>query len=40
MENNILLDKQDIGGDLSKTVKISVIDGNITVKSGAVEKVL
>jgi chemotaxis protein CheD len=39
-KNNILLDKQDIGGDLSKTVKISVIDGNITVKSGGLEKVL
>ena len=39
-KNNILLDKMDIGGNSSKTVKVSVMDGNITVKSGGLEKVL
>ena len=39
-KNNILINKQDIGGDTSKTVKVSVMDGSITVKSGGLEKVL
>jgi chemotaxis protein CheD len=39
-KNNILLDKHDIGGDSSKTVKISVMDGNITVKTDGLERVL
>jgi chemotaxis protein CheD len=39
-KNNILLDKHDIGDDSSKTVKISVIDGNINVKTGGSERVL
>ena len=39
-KNNILIDKHDIGGVSSKTVKISVIDGNITVKTRGLERVL
>ena len=39
-KNNILLDKHDIGGDSSKTVKISVMDGDITVKTNGLERVL
>ena len=39
-KNNILLDKHDIGGVSSKTVKISVMDGNITVKTRGLERVL
>ena len=39
-KNNILLDNQDIGGDFSKSVKISVLDGKITVKTGGLERVL
>ena len=39
-KNNILLDNQDIGGDSSKSVKISVLDGKITVKTGGLERVL
>ena len=40
MENNILIDKHDIGGVYSETVKISVMDGNITVKTRGLERVL
>ena len=39
-KNNILIDKHDIGGVSSKTVKISVMDGNITVKTRGLERVL
>ena len=39
-KNNILIDKHNIGGVSSKTVKISVIDGNITVKTRGLERVL
>ena len=39
-KNNILIDKHDIGGVSSKTVKISVRDGNITVKTRGLERVL
>ena len=39
-KNNILLDKHAIGGALSKTVKISVMDWNITVKTDGLERVL
>ena len=39
-KNNILIDKHDIGGVSSKTVKISVMDGNITVKTKGLERVL
>ena len=39
-KNNILLAKHDIGGDSSKTVKISVMDGGITVKLKGLERVL
>jgi len=39
-KNNILIDKQDIGGTCSRTVKISVATGAVTVKSGGTEKVL
>jgi chemotaxis protein CheD len=39
-KNNILLNKHDIGGDSSKTVKISVMDGDITVKTNGLERVL
>jgi chemotaxis protein CheD len=39
-KNNILIDKHDIGGVSSKTVKISVTDGNITVKTRGLERVL
>lgn len=39
-KNNILLDKQEIGGDSSKTIKVSVMDGRITVKSDCLEKIL
>jgi chemotaxis protein CheD len=39
-KNNILLDKHDIGGDSSKTVKISVMDGDITVKTNGLERFL
>ena len=35
---NILIDKHDIGGVSSKTVKISVMDGNITVKTRGLER--
>jgi len=38
-KNNILIDKHDIGGVSSKTVKISVMDGNITVKTRGLERV-
>jgi chemotaxis protein CheD len=39
-KNNILIDKHDIGGVSSKTVKISVMNGNITVKTDGLERVL
>lgn len=39
-KNNILLNKKDVGGEVSKTIKVSVMDGNITVKYGGLEKVL
>ena len=39
-KNNILIDKHDIGSFSSKTVKTSVTDGNITVKTSGLERVL
>ena len=39
-KNNILLDRHYIWADSSKKVKISVMDGNITVKTGGLERVL
>ncbi len=39
-KNNILIDEHDIGGVSSETVKNSVTDGNITVKTRCLERVL
>lgn len=39
-KNNILIDKQDIGGTSSRTVKISVATGGVMVKSGGSEAAL
>lgn len=36
-KNNILIDKQDIGGNLSRTVTICVQTGRVTVKTGGKE---
>lgn len=36
-KNNILIDKQDIGGNLSRTVTICVQTGRVTIKSGGKE---
>jgi chemotaxis protein CheD len=39
-KNNILIDKEDIGGDQSRTVSISVATGRVMVKSDGKEKEL
>lgn len=36
-KNNILIDKQDIGGNISRTVSISVCNGRVLIKSGGKE---
>ena len=39
-KNNILIEKQDIGGNCSRTVKISVEHGGVVIKSGGIERAL
>jgi len=39
-KNNILIEKQDIGGGLSRTVSIMVHSGEVKVKSGGTEYLL
>ncbi len=36
-KNNILIDKQDIGGNHSRTVSVSINNGRVTVKTGGKE---
>ena len=39
-KNNILIDKEDIGGDQSRTVSVSVATGRVIIKSDGKEKEL
>lgn len=39
-KNNILIDTQDVGGNISRTVSISVATGRVVIKSGGKEKEL
>jgi len=36
-KNNILIEKQDIGGSMSRTVSITVCNGDVKIKSGGKE---